>query len=128
LESEFCCLAQLSPCRDEDFCKGTALRFTEEPNAEIYGRIDRNRNLEDCYRATDNHFEACAQSGLQVLYMQDCILRLLLDCSKTILHDIEWSGILNFTVVAEPPLSDILDRDEGQVNFKEILMLAPYRG
>jgi hypothetical protein len=95
---------------------------------QTYGQINRNRNPEDCYRATDDHFEVCGRSGLPVLHMQDFKLCLLLHCSMTLLHDFASSGILNFTDVAEPPLSDILDRDEGQANFTDILILASYRG
>ena len=118
----------MSPCKDENLCKGTTLRFSEKPDPEIHGPIDHNRDSEEHYCATDDHFELCARSGLQVLYMQGVILRLLLQCSKENQHDITWKNILQFNVAVEPALSDILDRDEGQANFTDILMLAPSRG
>lgn len=122
-------MSRMRPCLDEAFCKDTTIEFTREPNPNKYGRINRARDPKQHYRATDDYFEICARSAMQVLYIQDKILDFLIKTSVMIMRDMSTEQIFGSAVQPEPPLSELTeDGCAGHARCSDLLMTAPYRG
>jgi hypothetical protein len=128
-EEQFCLLARMQPCLDKDFCKGTTVEFTKEPDPTKYGKLNRHRDNNENYCATDNYFEMCARSAMLVLRMQDFTLGFLVKCAADILRDIPEELLFESPVQEEPPVAEIIADDKsGHATFSNLLMFAPYRG
>ncbi|KAH7074577.1 hypothetical protein BKA63DRAFT_596095, partial [Paraphoma chrysanthemicola] len=128
-EEHFYLLARMSPCAEKAFCKGTTIHFTRHPDPSTFGRVERIRNPHEHYRATEDYFEVCARTGIQILHLQDSILGFLVKCAKSLLHDMTVPQMLACAVQPEPQLSELLDGDiVGHTSFSHILMTAPFRG
>ncbi|KAL5121695.1 hypothetical protein ACEQ8H_000382 [Pleosporales sp. CAS-2024a] len=131
-EKRFCSLAQMvPPCKDENLCRANTVMFTKDPDPNTYGKMNKQRDRTEEHRVTNDYFEACARTSVQVLHIQDTILRFLETCAKTILHDVLTDNVvIDQPIQEEPPLHVILNdgSSSGHISFSNVLMIAPYRG
>jgi hypothetical protein len=128
-EEHFSRLARMPTCEDKIECKRTTISFSEEPRIGVYGKLNQSSDIKEVSQITDDSFELCARSGLQILMVQSFIAAFLYSCATEILHDFSLESILDQPVQDEPLLSEILVEDRsGHTSFSNILKMAPYRG
>jgi hypothetical protein len=129
IEDEFTIMARMPPCKDEAFCNGNTIEFTKDTDPNMYGKVNRSRDPNEKYSATDSVFEKFSRTGLQLLQIQASILDFLVKCTSAILHDMPQQTLLDHSIQEEPPLSDIIvDMSAGHATFSNIFMTAPYCG
>jgi hypothetical protein len=113
IEEEFLTMARTFPCTDEEFCKGTTFKFTKDPDPSTYGKINRDRDPEEPYRATDAYFEIRACQAIQTLLTQAKILEFLVRCACQILHDTSNEDLFSGLAKEEPRTTDLLKHDSS---------------
>jgi hypothetical protein len=128
-EDDFCLLARMPPCMDDEFCNRNNLSITRSIQPGIYGAFFQRNDGSVHYHGNADSYEMCARTGLLALSMQSRILDFLVQCANTILHDLHNNGILAFPIQDEPPFSEVAETDDsGHTKFSDVLMGAPYHG
>jgi hypothetical protein len=102
--------------------------ITQQPDPCVYGKTNGHRDSSTPYAIANASVEVCARSGLQILHIQDIILKFLVRCRRSILHDMSEESLERSQLQPEPPLSELLNADGvDHTSFSDILSIAPYR-
>ncbi|KAI0096982.1 hypothetical protein GGR51DRAFT_542202 [Nemania sp. FL0031] len=95
---------------------------------EDYGRLIAWEDHEDAFDWMHSRKQFLPGEGLLILESQERLLEFLVDCCKTILHDIPLDEMTSnkFTIQPEPPLKESLDAT-GFSTLSVMAKEAPYR-
>ncbi|KAI1779421.1 hypothetical protein F4818DRAFT_140310 [Hypoxylon cercidicola] len=95
---------------------------------EDYGRLLAWDEHEDAFSWMNDHKQFLPGEGLLVLEFQERLLEFLVDCCKTILHEIPLDRMTSdeFAIQPEPPLKESLDAT-GFSTLSIMAKEAPYR-
>ncbi|KAJ8111837.1 hypothetical protein OPT61_g5657 [Boeremia exigua] len=127
-EMEFCTADFMLPCTDEDLCRTMTIEFTKTPDPRTYGKINVGKAPGTPYTRTEYMVDYCARQSLQLLFMQELILWFLVDCSISILHDMNGVEILAAPIKDEPPTAELLEPAYNEhTTFAHVLLMTPYQ-
>jgi hypothetical protein len=127
-EHDFSPLAVMSHCGPEPELAKYWTRFGKNPVPAGYSMtvllpVDLNDYVQDA-----DGWDFCMRPSLQILYIQERIMRFLVGCCKAILHDIVQTELETGPILKEPPASELaLSSNGGHVMFSDALAVAPYR-
>lgn len=128
-EESYTALGRLDHCKDSEACLKYSVRFSEEPDSQMFDKLDRNVDPEDCVCAKDNYFELCHRSSIPILLIQTQVLKFLVLRSQNILHDIPEKDLCGAPVQDEPKTLGTLESGLAEhTSFSDIFLSAPYRG
>jgi hypothetical protein len=126
-EHEFSPFAETSPCGHEPELEKYKLYFSRVPEPASYGKTVLDADHDEYPNDTDG-FNDCMRPALHVLYIQERIMRFLVECCRNILHDISDERCMSAPVLEEPSTSELSLRDDvGHLSFADSLAVAPYR-
>jgi hypothetical protein len=101
--------------------------FSRDLNPHTYGRVSTPGQVDsDCASVDGVHCRLI--SGLQLLQVQEGILKFLVTCCKLILHDMAEDAMMLTPIQAEPPSSELqIHINVGHKSFSDAVVIAPYR-
>jgi hypothetical protein len=128
-ELSFCApLAKIPKCLE---CNGQSFHmkilFCKDVQSGVYGEVvevDKEYAKESHMNA--DSFDFCVRPGLEVLRVQQRILKFLVNCSKAILQDKTFEQFANSELKAEPP-AFLPEMGRKYATFADTLQLSPYR-
>ncbi|KAI4624857.1 uncharacterized protein J4E87_005338 [Alternaria ethzedia] len=112
-----------SSCKPREML--ATVHFMPNNDPTVYGQV---RRVHGCCGQVDGEMIHCDLiQGLQMLKMQQRIMRFLVSCCRYILHDMTEEEMLSGPVLEEPPVSEILlPVDGSHVNLADTIAIAPY--
>ncbi|KAI2618753.1 hypothetical protein GGR54DRAFT_604445 [Hypoxylon sp. NC1633] len=110
------------------FLNGHVMILNGMTRQEDYGRLMAWEEHEDAFDWTHSRKQFLPGEGLLILEFQERLLEFLVDCCKTILHDIPLDRMTSneFAIQPEPPLKESLDAT-GFFTLSIMAKEAPYR-
>ncbi|XXH01415.1 hypothetical protein Hte_007775 [Hypoxylon texense] len=110
------------------FLNEHAMTLNGMARKEDYGRLVSWDEHEDAFEWTHTRKQFLPGEGLLILEFQERLLEFLVDCCKTILHDIPFDRMTSneFAIQPEPPLKESLDAT-GFSTLSILAKEAPYR-
>lgn len=107
---------------DELWLNRHRMLFQETP--ETYGKLVQYTPNEEAKQMAEERAQVPG-SGLTTLAIQEWILRFLVSCCHSILHDIPTEDLLNYPILPEP--SHESESSNSSVSLATMVLEAPYR-
>ncbi|KAI0380602.1 hypothetical protein F5Y04DRAFT_95178 [Hypomontagnella monticulosa] len=110
------------------FLNGYVMMLNGTIRQEDYGKLIAWDEHEDAFDWMHTRKQFLPGEGLLILEFQERLLKFLVDCCSTILHDIPWDQMTSdaFAIQAEPPLKESVDAT-GFNTLSIMAREAPYR-
>jgi hypothetical protein len=127
-ELSFCPLAKAPSCLDcgEDEVHMKII-FCKDVEIGIYGEaVEVEKSVAKVYNINADFIDHCPRPSLDILRVQQRILKFLVNCSRAILHDKSFDQLMNSQMKAEPPAL-CPESEDNYTTFVDTVFLAPYR-